>query len=153
MLPGFPHEVHGGDEGFQVRFSRLHCCCCCRQPRCPDICSLRPPGQDCSMHDDWIIQRKTSPKEGGLGGQSLPELGRGSLPEENQLSRQLSQLENWRAVAARVLQDGVDSEDADGPGSRATDTQGSMAPWYMEVQLPWLRLLEPGDRSKATSFS
>ena len=99
------------------------------------------------------FQGKTSPKEGGLGGQSLPELGRGSLPEENQLSRQLSQLENWRAVAARVRHDGADSVEVDGPGSRATDTHGSMAPWYMEEQLPWLRLVGPGDRSKATSFS
>ena len=100
--------------------------------------------------------RRTSPKEGGLGGQSLPELGRGSLPEENQLSRQLSQFENWSAVAARVRHDGADSvEVAPAPGSRATDTQGSMAPWYMDEQLPpWLRLLEPeGERSKATSFS
>ena len=85
--------------------------------------------------------------------QSLPELGRDSLPEENQLSRQLSQLENWRAVAARVRHDGADSVEVDGPGSRATDTHGSMAPWYMEEQLPWLRLVGPGDRSKATSFS
>ena len=99
------------------------------------------------------FQGKTSPKEGGLGGQSLPELGRGSLPEENQLSRQLSQLENWRAVAARVRHDGADSVEVDGPGSRATDTHGFMAPWYMEEQLPWLRLVGPGDRSKATSFS
>ena len=100
-----------------------------------------------------FIDGKTSPKEGGLGGQSLPELGRGSLPEENQLSRQLSQLENWRAVAARVRHEGADSVEVDGPGSRATDTHGSMAPWYMEEQLPWLWLLGPGDRSKATSFS
>lgn len=111
-----------------------------------------------SCHHWWggkiaNFQGKTSPKEGGLGGQSLPELGRGSLPEENQLSRQLSQLENWRAVAARVRHDGADSVEVDGPGSRATDTHGSMAPWYMEEQLPWLRLVGPGDRSKATSFS
>lgn len=66
-----------------------------------------------------------SPKEGGRGGQSLPELGRGSLPEENQLSRQLSQLEYWRAVAARVRQDGSSPPG----GSRATETQGCIAPW------------------------
>ena len=43
--------------------------------------------------------------------------------------------------------------EATGPGSLATDTQGSMAPWYMEEQVPWLWLVDPGDRSKATSFS
>ena len=59
-------------------------------------------------------------------------------------------------MAAMVRHDGADSvEVAPAPGSRATDTQGSMAPWYMDEQLPpWLRLLEPeGERSKATSFS
>ena len=68
----------------------------------------------------------TSPKDGGLGGQSLPELGLGSLPEENQLSRQLSQLENWSAVAAIVRQEGAESLEV--VGSRATETHGSMPP-------------------------
>ena len=68
----------------------------------------------------------TSPKDGGLGGQSLPELGLGSLPEENQLSRQLSQLEYWSAVAAIVRHDGAESLEV--VGSRATETHGSMPP-------------------------
>jgi len=74
----------------------------------------------------FLLKSPTSPKDGGLGGQSLPELGLGSLPEENQLSRQLSQLENWSAVAAIVRHDGAESLEV--VGSRATETQGSMPP-------------------------
>ena len=95
-----------------------------------------------------------SPNEGGRGGQSLPELGRGSLPEENQLSLQLSQLEYWRAVAAKVLQEPGRASPTP-PGSLTTETHGSMLPPEYQGAgaegIPRPVLL--GDRSKATSFS
>ena len=50
-LPGFPPEVHGGDEGCQVHFSP-RCCCrpgCRPPPRCRGIGSTPPPGQHCSI--------------------------------------------------------------------------------------------------------
>ena len=68
-----------------------------------------------------------SPKEGGLGGQSLPEEGLGSLPEENQDSRQDSQLEYCRILALGPL---GPSHFFDIFGSLDTETQGSMGPSY-----------------------
>ena len=65
-----------------------------------------------------------SPKEGGLGGQSLPEEGLGSLPDENQDSRHDSQLEYCIILALGP------SHFFDIFGSLDTETQGSMGPSY-----------------------
>ena len=98
--------------------------------------------------------------EGGRGGgQSEPELGRSSLePEENQDSRHDSQLEYWI-----VLELGEGRGWELGAGSRLTETQPWGSPSYQRQASPEVtlgstapgicRVIEPGLRSKLTSFS
>lgn len=98
--------------------------------------------------------------DGGRGGgQSEPELGRSSLePEENQDSRHDSQLEYWI-----VLEFGEGRGWEFEAGSRLTDTQPWGSPSYQRHASPEVtlgstapgicRVMEPGLRSKLTSFS
>ena len=97
--------------------------------------------------------------EGGRGGQSLPDEGLGSLPEENHDSRQDSQLEYCKILALGPL---GPSHFFDILGSLDTETQGSMGPSYhmggsgTGGSTSWPRrgrFTDPGLRSKFTSFS